>query len=124
MGAFIFRVAITLSLCVLVVRPKVSGFKPGRGDGFLREIKIRSTGCFQGKVKPKALCRKILWHVKKTSKYDKNNFQGQILIHFAHSSCSLPDDSAGKNAREFWWKNQEFSSVDMISALVLHARIT
>jgi hypothetical protein len=31
---------------VLVIGPKVCGFKPGGGDGFLREIKIRSTPSF------------------------------------------------------------------------------
>jgi hypothetical protein len=33
------------------------GFKPIRGDGFLREIKIRSTPSFGGELKPLAPCR-------------------------------------------------------------------
>jgi hypothetical protein len=31
---------------VLAIRPKGRGFIPGRGDGFLRAIKIRSTPSF------------------------------------------------------------------------------
>jgi hypothetical protein len=44
--------------------PKVRGFNPGRDDGFLRAIKIRSTTSFGGEVKPSVPCRKILRHVK------------------------------------------------------------
>jgi hypothetical protein len=49
---------------VLAIKPKVCRFKPGRGDGFLRAIKIRSTTSFEGEVKPSAAFRKILRHVK------------------------------------------------------------
>jgi hypothetical protein len=31
---------------------------------------------------------------------NKNTLQGQILFPFAHSSCLLPDDSAGRIASE------------------------
>jgi hypothetical protein len=34
------------------LRTKVPGFKPGRGDGFLRAIKIRGTPSFGWEVKP------------------------------------------------------------------------
>jgi hypothetical protein len=37
---------------VLAIRPKVRGFKPGRGDGLLRTIKIRTTPSFGREVKP------------------------------------------------------------------------
>jgi hypothetical protein len=40
------------------------GLKPGRGDGFLRAIIIRSTPSFGWEVKPELSCRKILRHVK------------------------------------------------------------
>jgi hypothetical protein len=50
---------------VFAVGPKVRGLNPGRGDGFLRAIKIRSTSSFGGEVKPEAPCRKILRNVKK-----------------------------------------------------------
>jgi hypothetical protein len=37
---------------VLAAGPKVCGFMPGRGDGFLRAIKIRSTPSIGEDVKP------------------------------------------------------------------------
>jgi hypothetical protein len=37
---------------VLASGPKVRGFKPGRGNEFLRAIKIRSTPFFGWEVKP------------------------------------------------------------------------
>jgi hypothetical protein len=37
---------------VLATGPKGRGFKPGRGNGFLRAIKILSTPSFGCKVKP------------------------------------------------------------------------
>jgi hypothetical protein len=49
---------------VLATGPKVRGFKPSRGNEFLRATKIRSTPSFKGDVKPEAQCHKILWHVK------------------------------------------------------------
>jgi hypothetical protein len=45
---------------VLAIGLKVREFKPGRGDGFLKAIKIRSTPRFAGELKPSAPCRKIL----------------------------------------------------------------
>jgi hypothetical protein len=49
---------------VIATGPKGGGFKPGRGDGFLMAIKIRSTPSFGWEVKPEVPCRKILRHVK------------------------------------------------------------
>jgi hypothetical protein len=49
---------------VLDIGPKVRGFKLGRGDGFLRAIKILSTPSFGGEVKPSAPCCNILRNVK------------------------------------------------------------
>jgi hypothetical protein len=49
--------------------PKGRGFKPGRGGGFLRAVKIRSTTSFGWEVKPEVHCRKILRHVKETLTY-------------------------------------------------------
>jgi hypothetical protein len=55
---------------------------------------------------------------------NKNTLQSQILIPFAHSSCLLPDDSAGTIARGLWWTNQEFLPVGIIpprfSMLIYH----
>jgi hypothetical protein len=45
---------------VLAIGPKVSGFKPGRGDGLLRPIKICSTPSFGEKVKASTKFPKIL----------------------------------------------------------------
>jgi hypothetical protein len=53
---------------VLAIGSKVLGFKPGGGDGFLREIKIRITPSFGGEVKLSAPCSRILRHVTRTSK--------------------------------------------------------
>jgi hypothetical protein len=49
---------------VLATGPKVCGFEPGQGNGFLRAIKIRSTSFFGWEVKPEVECCKILRHVK------------------------------------------------------------
>jgi hypothetical protein len=50
---------------VLAIGPKVRRIKLGRGDGYLRAIKIRSTPSFGGEVKPLAPYSTILRHVKK-----------------------------------------------------------
>jgi hypothetical protein len=57
-------------ISVLATRPKGRGFKPGRGDGFLKPIKIRSTFSFGWEVKPEFPYRKILRHVKDLLKSD------------------------------------------------------
>jgi hypothetical protein len=48
---------------VLAIGPKVRGFKPGLGNGFLRAIKTRSTSSVGGEIKPSDPC-KILPNVK------------------------------------------------------------
>jgi hypothetical protein len=64
---------------VLAIGPKVCGFKPGQGDGFLRAIKICSTPSFEGEEKLEASCRKILRHVKQLlATMNKNSLQGQV----------------------------------------------
>jgi hypothetical protein len=45
---------------VLATGSKGRGFKPGRGDGFLRVIKVRSTPSFGWEVKLEVPCCKIL----------------------------------------------------------------
>jgi hypothetical protein len=59
---------------VLAIGPKVSGFKTGRGDRFLRGIKIRSTPSFAWEVKREG--RTILWNATKkiTSKDEQRYF--------------------------------------------------
>jgi hypothetical protein len=66
-----------------------------------------------------AACKKSL------ASMNTNTSQGKILIPFAHSSCLLPDLSAGRIAREQRWTSQEFSSVYIIippwfSMLIYH----
>jgi hypothetical protein len=53
---------------VLATGPKVFGFEPGQGDGFLRAIKIRSTPSFGWEAKPEVPRHKILRHVKELLK--------------------------------------------------------
>jgi len=72
-------------------------------------IRNRSTPSFGGEVKPEAPCRKITWEVR-----IKILRKAKFIIPFAHSSCLLPDDSAGRFAKELLWENQEFSSVNII----------
>jgi hypothetical protein len=54
---------------VLATGPKNRDFVPGQGDGFVREIKIRSTPSCEWEVKPEVPCRKILRHVKDPLRY-------------------------------------------------------
>jgi hypothetical protein len=56
---------------VIATGPKGRGFRPGRGDRFLRVIKIHSTPSFGWEVKPKAPCRKILRHIKDPLMYPR-----------------------------------------------------
>jgi hypothetical protein len=51
-------------ISVFATGPKGHGFKPGRGDGFLRVIKICSMPSFRWEVKLEVPCLKILQHVK------------------------------------------------------------
>jgi hypothetical protein len=57
---------------VLVIQPKVRGFKPGRGRWILRVIKIRITTSFGGEAKLSSQCRMILRHIKKTVVYERD----------------------------------------------------
>jgi hypothetical protein len=47
---------------------KVHRFKHGRGDGFLRAIKIHSKSSSGGKVNPEAPCHTIVWHLNELYK--------------------------------------------------------
>jgi hypothetical protein len=58
----------------LAIRPKVLTFKHGRGDGFLKTTKIRSTPSFGEEKKPESPCRKILQHLSLTCKYERKYF--------------------------------------------------
>jgi hypothetical protein len=42
---------------------------------------------------------------------------------FIHSSYTLPDVSAGRIARELWWRSQELSPAGIIITMALHIHI-
>jgi hypothetical protein len=48
----------------LAIVHKVCGFLPGRGDGFIRLIKVHSTSSVRGEIKLWAPFRNILRYVK------------------------------------------------------------
>jgi hypothetical protein len=50
--AFYSRCLGSVVVSVLATGPKGRAFKPGRGDGFLRAIKILSTPSFGWEIKP------------------------------------------------------------------------
>jgi hypothetical protein len=52
---------------VLEMGRKIRGLKPGRGDGFLRAIKILSTLSFGGEVKPEVPCHLSLPSLNKNT---------------------------------------------------------
>jgi hypothetical protein len=56
----------------LPLDPRFVGSNPDEGDRFLREIKIRNTFSFVGKVQPSAHCRNILRHVKDPYEYERD----------------------------------------------------
>jgi hypothetical protein len=57
---------------VLVIGPKVRGFKFGQGYGFLRAIKIRRTRSFGREIALETACHKILRHVKDLYDYERD----------------------------------------------------
>jgi hypothetical protein len=73
-------------LSVLATGPKVCGFEPSQGNGFLMMIKICSTSSFRWEVKPEAPCHRILWHVKDLLKSHGN---GQTKFSFTLSTLLL-----------------------------------
>jgi hypothetical protein len=84
---------------VPAIGQKVRGFKPDRGDGFLRATKIRNTPFFGGEVKLQATSHTILRHVKKkTCKYKKILRKAKFITTFARSFCLILDNSAGRIA--------------------------
>jgi hypothetical protein len=107
---------------VLSIEPRGPGFKPGRGDGFFRAIKIRSTPSLWGVVKSETPCRKIL-HVKITRKHEQKDFaKPDSFASPVPPACYQM--TTGRIARKLCWTNYEFSSVDIIppwfSVLIYH----
>jgi hypothetical protein len=87
---------------MLAIRPKVRRFKPGRRQWIFKGNKICSMLSFEGEVKPEAPRQDSMACKKSLASMNKNTSHGQILIPFACSSCLLPDDYAGRIARELW----------------------
>jgi hypothetical protein len=75
------------------------GFEPGRGDGFLRAIKIRSTPSFVWEVKPEFPRRKILRHVKDLL---KSHGEGQTKFSFPSPILLLAPEISLETARALW----------------------
>jgi hypothetical protein len=75
-----------------VIGPKVSGFKPGRGDNIL------STSSYGAEIKPEAPCRKILWHTKRYK--CKQILRRESLLFPSPRSYLLLDGSASRIARD------------------------
>jgi hypothetical protein len=111
---------------VVATGTKGHQFTPGRGSGFLRAIKVRSTSFFGCKVKPEAPCRRILRHVKDPLMHLRYWYRMQNSYSFVHSSYSLPDVSAGRIVRKLWWTSWEFSpaGIIIIITVALHAHIS
>jgi hypothetical protein len=108
---------------VLATGPKSRGFKPGRGDGFLRAIKIPQRNFLRmgSKAERSHVARfyamlKIRWRISDTDMQNSHSF--------VQSSYSLPDVSACKTARELWWTTQEFSPGGIITTMAVHAHIS
>jgi hypothetical protein len=103
---------------VLATGPKGCGFKPSRGDGFLRTIKIRSTPSFRWEIKPEAPCRTILRHVKITCKYQQKYFKDKfsLLSSIPPTCCQatlligLPESYDGR-VRSFPCRNHHLDMV-------------
>jgi hypothetical protein len=72
----------TLILEIIALRVSL----PGRGDEFLKAIKIRSTSSFGWEVKPKVPCREILRHVKDPLTYERCWIR-KVLIPPTRSTC-------------------------------------
>jgi hypothetical protein len=106
---------------VLVMRPKGRGFRPDRGDGFLRAVKTRSTVSFGWEVKTEVPCRKILRHVKDPLTYLRY-ITGKILTpSIPPTRCPISllisPESSGKRVRSF---PQLLSSSPWLSTLTNH----
>jgi hypothetical protein len=88
---------------VLTTGPKLRGLKLGRSDECFGMIKIRNTPSFGVEAQPEFPCRYIIWQVKITCKYEQK-YLAMLNSHFFRQFLLLlPDDSAGRIGREFWW---------------------
>jgi hypothetical protein len=80
---------------VLTIVPKVRGFKPGRGDGIRKVIKIRSTSSFEGEVKRRP-------HVIRFYSMLRNSTSMKEIFRRQNSSFPSPSSSRIATRRLFW----------------------
>jgi hypothetical protein len=89
---------------VFATGPIGRGFESGKGDEFLKTIKIRNKTYFGWEVKPELPCRKILRHVKISRHVESPTGTDRLsLISFAHSPTLSRAVSADMTARQYWW---------------------
>jgi hypothetical protein len=79
---------------VLVIGPKIRGFKPGRGRRIFNGYKDRSPISFTGKVKPSVSCRNIYSMLKNATCIKEILRQISAVISRQVSTASLLDVSA------------------------------
>jgi hypothetical protein len=90
---------------VLAIGLKVRRFKPGRGDGFLRAIKIRSTPSFGGELVHRLPVSRFYDMAKIPAEYYRDTTSAK----FKNLSHKLPASLLGVTAaiRELWCTSQE-----------------
>jgi hypothetical protein len=99
---------------VRATEPKGRGLNPGRDNGILSAIKIRSTPSFRWEVKPEVPCCNVLRYVKiPRGMSDIDRQKSSLLRPFL---LLAPDVSAGRTAIELWWTNQDLSPAGIIIA--------
>jgi hypothetical protein len=79
---------------VLAIGPKVHRFKPGRGDGFLMAIKIRSTPSFGGELVHRLPASRFYDMVKIPAEYYRDTTSSK----FKNLSHKLPVSLLGVTA--------------------------
>jgi hypothetical protein len=67
---------------VLNIGPKICGFKPGRGAGFLRAINTCSSSSFGEEAKPSGPFCKILWHAKSLQSVMNYASKAKFIVSF------------------------------------------
>jgi hypothetical protein len=87
--------------------PRFAGSNPAQNDGFLRVVKIRSMTSFGREVKPAALRRKILRHVKDPSEHDRDISPIKLTDISRQLSSCFVTRCLLIFSRELWWMNQE-----------------
>jgi hypothetical protein len=86
---------------MLVIGPKVRGFRPCWRQWIFSDVKIRSTTSFRGEVKLSVPCHKILWHIRDpysmkrdTCRLKSRTFLAKFLPALVLGVCfSLPESS-------------------------------